>query len=81
MKFRLLPPFLLVGALAGAAFLGGCGPNANATNEPAPADIDKANAARAAAIDNDPKMTQAQKDEMKKHLSLGKYGVDNAKQK
>ncbi len=59
--------------LAGAAIaicvpLFGC--DSNPTNEPPPAAIDQANAKRAAAIDNDPKMTPDEKAKMKSMLHL-----------
>lgn len=58
----------VVSILAG----GGC--SGNPTNEPTAADVAKANQDRAAAIDKDPNMTDAQKAEMKSHLGLGPKG-------
>lgn len=59
---------LLILLLALSILVGGC--DNNPTNEPTQAAIDKANADRAAAIDNDPKLTPEQKETMKQMMGL-----------
>lgn len=63
MKRLLLPCLALF-----AVFFAGC--DSNPTNEPSKDAIEKANADRAAAIDNDPKLNQEQKDKMKQMMGL-----------
>lgn len=58
-----LLPIAIFGLMAA-----GC--DSNPTNEPAKADIDKANADRAAAIDNDSSLTPEGKKKMKEMLHL-----------
>lgn len=55
--------------LFAAIFVVGCEP-AEPTNEPTQEAIDKANADRAKAIDNDPSMTPEGKQKMKEMLKL-----------
>ncbi len=57
----------LISLLCLVAILGCSG---NPTNEPSASDIQKANDNRAAAIDNDPKLTPDQKAKMKEMMGL-----------
>jgi hypothetical protein len=65
---------LLISALAAGLLLAIVGCDSNPTNEPSKQAIDEANAARAAAIDNDPKKTPEQKETMKRMMGLTKEG-------
>ena len=58
----------LITAVCLFAVLIGC--SGNPTNEPSASDIQKANIDRAAAIDNDPKLTAEQKAQMKEAMGL-----------
>lgn len=61
---------LLWAALFVAAGLAGC--SGNETNAPSKQAVQEADATRTAAIDNNPNLTQAQKDAMKAHMSMGR---------
>lgn len=69
---KLAFPLTLLALAFSTALMVGC--SGNATNEPSVAAIEDANAKRAAAVDNDPLLTPAQKAEMKSHMNLGKAG-------
>ena len=56
------------------SILGVCGCDSNPTNEPSAADIAKANAHRAEAVDNDPTMTPEQKAKIKEMMHVGSQG-------
>jgi len=70
-----IPRFMLkfkwkcaIALLTLSLFVAGC--DSNPTNEPSEAAIKEANVKRAAAIDNDPKLTPEQKAKMKQVLHL-----------
>jgi hypothetical protein len=62
--------FLMIGVV-----LAGCG---DATNAPSADAVQKANDDRRAAIDNDPKMSPADKEKMKEMMGLSKGGAQAA---
>lgn len=62
----------VIGVISIFAILSGC--SGEPTNEPSAADVSKANADRAAAVDNDPKLTPQQKADLKAHMGLGPKG-------
>ncbi|MDX2066120.1 MAG: hypothetical protein SFX74_10285 [Fimbriimonadaceae bacterium] len=77
-RFDLKPALAATILLAAALAIGGC--DSNPTNEPSQADIEKANADRAKAIDNDASLTPEGKAKMKEMMKLnGTSGPGNDK--
>lgn len=66
MKAKTLLALFAVASLAGWGCFG------NPTNEPTLAEIQEADRAREAAIDNDPTLTPEQRELMKQHMSLSR---------
>ncbi|GEM_PF-4977914 len=64
----------LITGISVVSILVAVGCSGEATNDPSAADVAKANADRAAAVDKDPNMTAEQKASLKAHMGLGPKG-------